>query len=227
MVASPRAKAYLRTLLFGQMCPSAEMKSVRSSMVPAIAVGGQDTKAMNAGRMVAERLNKLLRDGKKSKNKDSKDVKGSASVHVVDQPDCAWFASLDTVDDEALLTCIDTVSVPELYDSGALQHLSPSRKCFLNFASIPPKPIWGANNSTFNAIGKNDLPIYLLNGSSQTYVLLKDVLYAPSMHVTLVSISSLTHVGCYMVFDGLTCQIFDVYKKLLGEVSVANGLYCT
>ena len=166
MVASPRAKAHLRTLLFGQMCPSAEMESIRSSMVPATAVGGYDTKAMNAGRMVAERLDKLLRDGKKSKNKDSKDVKGSASVHVVNQPDCAWFASLDTVDDEALLTCIDTASVPELYNSGALQHLSSSCECFLNFASIPPKPIWGADNSTFNAIGKSNLPIYLLNGSS-------------------------------------------------------------
>ena len=46
------------------------------------------------------------------------------------------------------------------------------------------------------------------------------------MHVTLVSISHLIQVGCHAVFDGSTCQIFGVHKKLLGEVNVTNGLYC-
>jgi hypothetical protein len=90
--------------------------------------------------------------GKKSR-KDSKDAKGSASAHMVDQPDCAWLASLD---DEALLAS-DTANVPELYDSGVSQHLSPSHEHFINFISIPPKPIRGADNSTFNTIGKGDL----------------------------------------------------------------------
>ena len=86
---------------------------------------------------------------------------------MADQPDCVWLVSLEIVpEDDALLACIDTASVPELYDSGALQHLSPSCECFMNFVSIPPKPMWGADNGTFHAIGKGDLPIYLPNGSS-------------------------------------------------------------
>ena len=111
---------------------------------------------------------------------------------MADQPDCTW----RTVhDDEALLACSDTASIPELYDSRASQHLSPSHERFVNFVSIPPKPIQGADNGTFNVIGKGDLPIYLPNGSSRTHILLKDVLYAPSMCVTLVSISRLTQAG--------------------------------
>ncbi|KAF8548566.1 hypothetical protein OG21DRAFT_1381450, partial [Imleria badia] len=60
----------------------------------------------------------------------------------------------------------------ELYDSGASQHLSPSRERFLNFVSIPPKPIRGADNGTFNAIGRGDLPIYLPNGDTRSRILL-------------------------------------------------------
>ena len=47
------------------------------------------------------------------------------------------------------------------------------------------------------------------------------------MRVTLVLISCLTSAGCRAVFDGKTCQIFDAKQQLLGEVSIANGLYKT
>ena len=86
---------------------------------------------------------------------------------MADQPNCALLVSLEIVpEDDALLACIDTASIPELYDSGVSQYLSPSHKHFVNFVSIPPKPIWGADNGTFHAIRKGDLPIYLPNGSS-------------------------------------------------------------
>ncbi|KAF8547571.1 hypothetical protein OG21DRAFT_1424569, partial [Imleria badia] len=68
-----------------------------------------------------------------------------------------------------------------LYDSSASQHLFSCHERFLNFVSIPPKPIRGADNGMFNAIGKGELPIFLPNGDTQSWILLKDVLYAPSM----------------------------------------------
>ena len=82
------------------------------------------------------------------------------------QPDSAWLTVLDPKSPtagviDAFIAC--NGNVPELYDSGALQHLSPCRECFLNFVSIPPKPIRGADNRTFNAIGRSNLPIYLLS----------------------------------------------------------------
>ena len=103
----------------------------------------------------------------------------------------------------------------------------PANNFSISYLCIPPKPIRGADNGTFNAIGQGDLPIYLPNGNTRSQILLKDVLYAPSMRVTLISISHLTSTGCRAVFDGKTCQIFDAKQQLLGEVSIANGLYKT
>ena len=47
------------------------------------------------------------------------------------------------------------------------------------------------------------------------------------MCVTLISISCLTSTGCRAVFNGKTRQIFNAKQQLLGEVSIANGLYKT
>ena len=61
--------------------------------------------------------------GKKSK--DSKDSKACSSAHIADEPDCTWLALMDSPAD-SYLACTDTTGIPELYDSGASQHLSPS-----------------------------------------------------------------------------------------------------
>ncbi|KIJ06095.1 hypothetical protein PAXINDRAFT_22965, partial [Paxillus involutus ATCC 200175] len=64
----------------------------------------------------------------------------------------------------------------------------------------PPKPITTADKRTFDAIGRGDLHIELPNGANKTRILLKNVLYAPSMGVTLVSISKLTAAGYAALF---------------------------
>ena len=61
--------------------------------------------------------------GKKSK--DLKDSKACSSAHIADEPDCVWLALMDSPAD-SYLACTDTMGIPELYDSGASQHLSPS-----------------------------------------------------------------------------------------------------
>ena len=88
--------------------------------------------------------------GKKSK--DSKDSKACSSAHIADEPDCMWLALMDSPVD-SYLARMDTMSIPKLYDSSMSQHLSPSQEWFLNFVSISPKPIRGADNGMFNAIG--------------------------------------------------------------------------
>jgi hypothetical protein len=57
-------------------------------------------------------------------------------------------------------------------------------------------------------------------------VLLKDVLYAQDIGVTLVSISRITTTGHKAIFDGPSLKIYNSSKKLLGEVPVNRGLYC-
>ena len=68
--------------------------------------------------------------GKKPKDsKDLKDLKGSTLAHTVDQLDCTWLALIDPPTEvNSYLAHTDTTNVPELYDSGASQHLSPSHE---------------------------------------------------------------------------------------------------
>ena len=56
-------------------------------------------------------------------------------------------------------------------------------------------------------------------------ILLKDVLYAPSMGVTLVLISRIVSAGSTVVFTGEFCRIYNKGRTLIGEVKVKGGLY--
>ena len=105
----------------------------------------------------------------KNKNKSSVSMNVTTSEKDSAQPDSAWLTVLDPKSPttgiiDAFVACNGNLS--ELYDSGASQHLSLCCEHFLNFISIPPKPIRGADNGTFNAIGHGDLPIYLPNGDT-------------------------------------------------------------
>lgn len=87
-----------------------------------------------------------------------------------------------------------------LFDSGATCHMLSFKDQFINFKSIPPKAITAADKCTFQALGKGDLPISIPNGKATTCVLLKDVLYAPQMGVTIISISRLDATGFATIF---------------------------
>ena len=113
----------------------------------------------------------------------------------------------------------------ELYDSGASCHMSPYHDHFENYVPIMPKSIIAADKRYFQAIGKGDLRIKIPNGSSTTTVLLKDVLHCPDMGLTLVSIGKITAAGCKVIFRGLTCRIFNPKDKVIGQITVENGLY--
>ena len=122
--------------------------------------------------------------------------------------------------------CEHTPIETELYDSGASRHMSPYRNKFINFVSIIPKPITAANKLAFDATGRGDMEIEVpLGNGKSSKVLLKDVLYAQEMGVTLVSISRITAAGHKAVFDGPSLKLFNRSKKLLGEVPINNGLY--
>ena len=78
----------------------------------------------------------------------------------------------------------------DLYDSGTSRHMSGFFHRFINYSKVEPIPIITADKRTFQAIGKGDMYVYLPNGDKpNSRILLKDVLYAPRMGTTLVSIS--------------------------------------
>jgi hypothetical protein len=65
------------------------------------------------------------------------------------------------------------------------------------------------------------------NGQSTTRVLLKDVLHAPKMGITLLSISKIDVAGFASLFYKGFLKIFSFVdgKRCLAEVAVQNGLY--
>jgi len=78
----------------------------------------------------------------------------------------------------------------DLYNSGATHHMSGFCHRFINYIEIETVPITAADEQTFKAIGKGEMYVFLPNGEQPaSRVLLKDVLFAPSMGVTLISIS--------------------------------------
>jgi hypothetical protein len=93
-----------------------------------------------------------------------------------------------------------------------------------NYVSIIPKSIAAADKQYFQATGKGNLRIKIPNSKTTTSILLTDVLYCPTMGLMLVSISKLADAS-HPLFFGQRCQIFDVKKKVVGEVPWRNGLY--
>lgn len=113
----------------------------------------------------------------------------------------------------------------DLFDSGASRHMSGHCHRFTTFVKIEPKPITAADARIFYAKGKGDLCIEVPNGGTTSKFFLKDVLYAPRMGVTLVSISKVTDVGLSVLFHGEVCRIFDSSKVIRAEITKQDGLY--
>ena len=114
----------------------------------------------------------------------------------------------------------------DLYDSGTSRHMSGFFHRLTNYVKIPPIPILTADKRSFQAIGKGDMYVYLPNGDkSNSRILLKDVLYAPKMGITLVSISRIAKAGSTVVFTGSICRIYSKERAVIGEIKVRGGLY--
>ncbi|KIO05711.1 hypothetical protein M404DRAFT_140299 [Pisolithus tinctorius Marx 270] len=97
-----------------------------------------------------------------------------------------------------ILSSLPTLTI--LFNSGASHHMSSYHSKFLDYKPIIPKPITAADSHTFHAIRKGDLTIPLPNSTTQTHIQLKDMLYAPKMGITLVSVSKLDVAGYVALF---------------------------
>jgi Pol polyprotein len=90
-------------------------------------------------------------------------------------------------------------------------------------------PNYLANNKVFHAIGMEDLEVKLLNGNKSFRVLLKDVLHAPNMTLTIVSIGCIMKAGCNVEFnkDKQVCWICKKKNSpIIGHIPVSmNNLF--
>jgi hypothetical protein len=121
----------------------------------------------------------------------------------------------------------DSTVETELYDSGASRHMSPYQHKFINFIPIKKKLLTAADGGHFEAVGKGNMRISMPNGRTIITILLKDVLYALKMGVTLVSIGKIDAAGYALLFHKNQLQIFSVMKerKMLAQIPMKGGLY--
>ena len=155
---------------------------------------------------------------------DNDSTSTSTNYHILMQ-DVGERACTTTFDYAALgKTNKSSVDV-ELFDSGTSRHMSGYRDRFINFIKIQPKPITAADKRQFFAKEKRDMYLDVPNGNGYSRVLLFDVLYLPTMGVTLVSISRITLAGSSVLFHGNTCRIYSPSKILIAQIPKRGGPY--
>ena len=126
-----------------------------------------------------------------------------------------------------LANSVSATTETELFDSGASRHMSPYRHKFINYFPIQKRVLTVADGGTFDAVGKGDMHVMLPNGKSSTKILLKDVLYAPKMGLTLISIGKIDIAGFASLFHKGNLTVFTCgkKKKKLATIPLKNGLY--
>jgi hypothetical protein len=102
----------------------------------------------------------------------------------------------------------------------------PYKHKFINYIPIQTKVLTAADGETFDAVGKGEIHIAMPNGQSTTRILLKNILYAPKMGITLILTSKIDAAGFASLFykDSLKILLFVEGKRCLAEVMVWNEL---
>jgi len=133
-------------------------------------------------------------------------------------------ASFSTAD---ITASTDPSERVEVYDSGATCHMSPYIDAFTNFEFINSRAISAADNRTFEAVGKGNLHINIPNGDGFTSVTLRDVLYAPTIAFTLISLSRADKAGYTTIIEDGELHLIDRANnnKVVGRIPARNGLW--
>ena len=110
---------------------------------------------------------------------------------------------------------------------GASSHMTPHQNLLKNYQSFPkPKTIRGANKGTFDALGTGQLKLTTQVGGKSIDIQLNDMLYAPKIAFTLISIGRCDDAGYHTKFPHQKCVIKSVIGKTLLQAPKIYGLYC-
>ncbi|KAF7335231.1 Transcription factor [Mycena sanguinolenta] len=112
-----------------------------------------------------------------------------------------------------------------LLDSGANRHYCPSRERFVDYQTIDAVPIRSADNHTFYATGSGKVPMTVLHNGRHINMMLLDVLHAPAMPLTLVSVSRMARSGHAVHVEKDSAHVLTPDRTTLFIVPERNGLY--
>jgi gag-polypeptide of LTR copia-type/Zinc knuckle len=113
----------------------------------------------------------------------------------------------------------------EIFDSGATHHMTPDWHRLQNYKAIPDHLISAANQQLFSAIGIREMVVHIPNGEEHTAIRLYDVLYAPHMGITLISVGRIDEAGYSTTFNKGKCVIWNSDGKLIGQIPKLQDLY--
>lgn len=163
----------------------------------------------------------------------SSDTKGSATVaksspapaaHSV-EIDEGWTAyTADASLDKAL--SVSRVRHSSTCDSGATTYMTPQHHRLFDYRPLdPPCTVRAAGKTFFEAHGIGSMHIPAPNGDCWTKLLLRDVLFAPRMAVTLISLGRSDNDGQMSTISDGFCYITDANGNTICAVSKVDGLY--
>ena len=115
----------------------------------------------------------------------------------------------------------------KIYDSGTTCHMSLYIEALTNFKFITPKPISAANNQTFEVIAKGTLCVKVHNGDAFTVLTLNDVLYAPNIAFTLVSLSRADKASLSTLIEDGELHFINCTdnNQVISQIPSLNGLW--
>ena len=116
-----------------------------------------------------------------------------------------------------MTTCIDT---------GASHHMLPYKEEMEDFVSITPEPITATDGGTFMATRRRNLRVEIPNDKGETSpIILRDMLYAPGMAFTLLSVPRADKNSCTVSFRWGQATIRNHDDHQIGCVPLTARLY--
>ena len=90
----------------------------------------------------------------------------------------------------------------------------------------PPQYLHAANKQQFPAVGTGQIHVSMQNGHGTLGLMLNDILYAPSVTYTLVSLRMLNAQGYCIEIGGRHMDIFSPEQELVAHILwTPCGLY--
>jgi len=114
----------------------------------------------------------------------------------------------------------DTAPRAELYDSGALRHISPYKADFISFTPLSlPLYLNAANQHKFPTIGMGTLVVKAPIYGRKSVLTLYDALYMPSVGYTLVSLGALDEEGYTSHIGGRHLRLTSASREQVVDIA--------
>ncbi|XP_050877269.1 uncharacterized protein LOC127081022 [Lathyrus oleraceus] len=105
-------------------------------------------------------------------------------------------------------------------DTGWSNHLIGNKQCMVNFDSRKRTKIICADDKCLNTEGMGNVKVRVKNGKT---VLIKDVLYVPSMKSNLMSVGQIIEKGFSVTMKDNLLKLYDSDQKLIMQSEQRNN----